>query len=234
MKVLITGSNRGLGFALTHHFLQKGHTVIAGVRNRNNIVNLTQLKEEYRDKLEVIGLDVSDEESVRQASLMVNKKFDSIDVIINNAGILFPKEENIENINMDNFELTFNVNTFGPIRIIKHFLPLLYKGQDKCIINITSEASGLSNCGTNFISYSSSKLALNMVSEKFNNYLKEKNKDIKVFAVHPGRMKTDMGAENGQIEALETAIGIYNIVTGSTKIDHHSIYIDYLGNPMPI
>ena len=149
-------------------------------------------------------------------------------------GILFPKEENIENINMENFELTFNVNTFGTIRIIKHFLPLLYKGKDKCIINITSEASSLSNCGSNFVSYSSSKLALNMVTEKFNNYLKEKNKNIRVFAVHPGRMKTDMGAENGQIEALETAIGIYNIVTGKTIIDHNFKYIDYLGKVMPI
>ena len=90
MKVLITGANRGLGYALTQYFLQKGHTVIAGTRNENNLESLIEVKNKYQDKIEIISLDVSDEESIRQGSIIVDKKFNSIDVIINNAGDTIP------------------------------------------------------------------------------------------------------------------------------------------------
>ena len=54
----------------------------------------------------------------------------------------------------------------------------------------------------------------------------------RVFSVHPGRMKTAMGAENGQIEAAESAEGIYRLAVGEVLADNREIYVDYRGNAM--
>ena len=232
MRVLITGANRGLGFELTELMTSKGHFVLAGVRENGNHNNLLKIQKMYPDLIKILLIDVSEEKSIIKASETVKSEYDSIDVIINNAGILLSREKRIDNLEISEIRKTFDTNTFGPYMVIKYFLPLLYKGEEQCVINISSEAGSISSAGTYYCSYSMSKAALNLMTQMFSKLLQEMN--IRVLAVHPGRMNTDMGADNAQIEPLETALGIYDIITGKIVINSEIKFVDYLGKPMPL
>ncbi|WP_434785827.1 SDR family NAD(P)-dependent oxidoreductase [Bacillus velezensis] len=144
MDILITGANRGLGLGFVEVGLEKGYRVFAGVRdpNEQKRTQLTKLKEKNSNQLEILHLDVTDEESVREAARNVGE---SLDVIINNAAILNGRGTSIEDLDIEAIKLAFDVNTLGPARVIKHFLPLLKKGENQSIINISSEGGSLTN-----------------------------------------------------------------------------------------
>lgn len=232
MKVLITGASRGLGFALSKVFAENGHTVIAGARLDKCNKNLDNLHRKYPDTVEIADFDVLYETSVANAAKVVEEKFGSLDVIINNAAILVGGDKKLEELDINEVSMTLDVNAVGPVRVLKHFIPLICKGKDQVIINVSSEAGSISTCGTSFIAYCMSKAALNMLNQITNNYLKGRN--IRVYAVHPGRMNTDMGAKTAQIEAEESAQGIFDIVTGKREVSCDINFIDYFGRPMPL
>jgi NAD(P)-dependent dehydrogenase (short-subunit alcohol dehydrogenase family) len=114
--------------------------------------------------------------------------------------------------------------------MIQQFLPLLKKGKRKLLINISSEAGSIADSTrTGEMAYCMSKAALNMQSKILHNYLAPKG--IKVLAVHPGWVRTDMGGKDADISAQESAEGIFMLATQTWKADD-TIYLDYRGNPM--
>jgi NAD(P)-dependent dehydrogenase (short-subunit alcohol dehydrogenase family) len=233
MKILITGANRGLGLNLTNYSLRNGHTVFAGVRSIEKVsLPLLELKKQYGSFLELIELDVSFEESVIHAVSAVSAKTNALDVVFNNAGIALERETLIEEIDMEKVLLTFQVNTFGPMRIVKHFLPLIRSGENQVIINISSEAGTVINASPNDYPYCMSKTALNMFSEKIREYLKAEN--IRIYAVHPGWIKTDMGGDMAPGDPAETAAGLFDIIEGRKTVYSKIAFIDYKGQPMPL
>src|SRR5690625_1033366 len=231
MNILITGSNRGLGLSLVKSGLEKGHIIYAGVRDKNEqkIAQLTELKNKYRDQLQIIDLDVTDEESVRTA---VDEVRDSLDVIINNAAILNEREKTIEDLDLEACKLAFDINTLGPIRVIKHFLPILKNGENQSIINISSESGSLTNAYSRDYPYGLSKAALNMLSEKLHVTLKDE--DIQVLSVHPGWMRTDMGGQQATNDPADTAKAMYDLIERQVQIESEHVFIDYQGKPMSI
>lgn len=238
MKVLITGSNRGLGLELTKEGLHRGHVIIATYRKPGD--ELRQLKGVYGDNLFMEVMDVSDYSSVKTARENISKSFESIDVIVNNAAVLFEtkyfKGDPIVDIDLDKYYETFEVNAFGPVRVLKEFMPLVYKGNDRCIVNISTEGAKLKKEGTHYIGYCSSKIAMNMYTQKIYNYFKSRDdtKDIRVFMIHPGRMFTDMGVENAEIPASIPAKGIWDIIERKKDPRLDIPFIDYKGEQMPL
>lgn len=235
MNILITGANRGLGFALTQLAVEMGHTAIAGVRPSSPSDKLMKLKEEFPNKVDIVSIDVTNEEMIRTSASAVGDKHGHLDVIINNAGVRFPHEAPLENINIETFINTFWVNTFGPLMVAKYFISLMYNGADtRYIVNITTRGLCRGNkridYGEKFIAYDASKIALQLISGRLANMLKGEN--IKVYSLHPGSVKTDMGAKNGKIEPRESAEGIMNIITGKVDIPDDILYIDYHGSIM--
>jgi len=237
MTTLITGSNRGLGLELVKDGLERGHTIIATYRNPGN--DLFQLKEMYGERLFMEVMDVSDYDSVKAASERIRLLFDGIDVVVNNAAVLMEtkyfKGDPITEMDLDMFIRTFEINAFGPVRVLKEFMPLLYKGKDRCIVNITSEGAKLKKEGSHYIAYSSSKIALNMYTQKIRNYLQahDETKDIRVYMVHPGRMHTVMGVENAEISASIPSKGIWDIIEKKKDINLDIPFINYMGEQMP-
>ncbi|WP_163538166.1 SDR family oxidoreductase [Gracilibacillus sp. YIM 98692] len=232
LKILVTGANRGLGYHLTKMGLDKGHIVIAGVRNLDQADQLTQLKERFKDSLHLIKLDVTSEQNVIDISNQLKEKYGSLDVVINNAAVLLEREKFIDDLDIDQVLTSFEVNTIGPMRVIKYLLPLLYAGNNQSIINVSSEAGTILNAFPTNYAYSMSKTALNMFSERLREYLK--NKGIQVYAIHPGWMKTDMGGEDAPFDPINTANGIYDIVEEKKKIYSKIAFIDTNGRPMPL
>jgi NAD(P)-dependent dehydrogenase (short-subunit alcohol dehydrogenase family) len=232
MIILITGANRGLGFELTKLFASRGHIAVAGAFAGNSMEDLNTLKGKYPDNVRILPLDITSDKSVEYAVREIGDEFGSLDAIINNAGVLLAKEKNIDELDIDEIRMTFEINTFGHYRIIRDFLPLIYKGSSQCILNITSEASSITNAGYNYCSYSMSKVAATMMSQMFSNFLSEKG--IRVIAVHPGRMNTIMGRETAQMEPDESAKGIYKLITGETKVTGKVKFVDFTGKPMQL
>ena len=232
MKILITGANRGLGIHLVKTALKRGHTVLAGVRMVQETSPINLLKAQYPDYLHTYYLDVTQEESIIKAAKLAAKDVGAIDGIINNAGVLTERGKKIEELDFEQVQFTMDVNVLGPMRVVKHFLPLLYQGDNKAIINISSEAGSIQNAYGGDFSYGVSKAALNMFSVQLSRYVKEK--DICVYAVHPGWIKTDMGGENATGYPDVSANGILDILEGKIAGTSELGFIDFRGREMII
>jgi len=234
LRIVITGANRGLGYQFTKIGLEKGNTIVAGVRVlEEGGKAFRALKERFNERLHIIQLDVTKESTLSAAAHYVRETLGGIDVIINNAGILVERDKTIEDLDMRQLIRTFEVNTFGPMRVIRNFLPLMTpSGEQQAIINISSEAGTILNAFPTNYPYSMSKTALNMFSERLREYLKERG--IRVYAVHPGWMKTDMGGEEAPYDPENTANGVYNIIENKVNVYSKISFIDFNGRPMPL
>jgi NAD(P)-dependent dehydrogenase (short-subunit alcohol dehydrogenase family) len=227
----ITGADKGLGFALTQHFLRAGTRVFAGQYHADG--DSAALAGAFPQTFTPISLDVTELDSVRAAARRVAELTPSLDLLINNAGVHLETRTPLPELDLSELALfaTLNVNTFGPLRVVQQFLPLLEKGEGRLIINISSEAGSIANCWRESeFAYSMSKAALNMQSRILQNSLKPRG--FKVLAVHPGWMRTDMGGAEAAIHADEAAEGIFQLATKNWGPDD-AIYMDYLGQPLP-
>lgn len=227
--VFISGANRGLGLALTKHFLRAGFQVFAGIRSTSS--GIETLLVEFPKTLTVISLDVAEMASIQQAAADVAAKTSALGVLINNAAI-YPAAANatLENLDLSDghLEKIMTVNAFGPLRLTQQLLPLLEAGARKTVINISSEAGSIADCWrAGEYAYCMSKTALNMQTRLLHNALQPKG--FKVLALHPGWMQTDMGGPNAPTPAEQSAEGIFQRVM-EDKTPNENIYLDYQGN----
>jgi NAD(P)-dependent dehydrogenase (short-subunit alcohol dehydrogenase family) len=225
---LITGAGRGLGLCLAWLFMEKGFTVFAGQYQVTE--GLAALVGKGRPDLHLVPLDVTDERSVEVGAGTVGSLCSGLDVLINNAAVCEDEGGKIEQVDFDCVARILNVNTIGPLRVTRAFLPLLRAGGMKTIVNMSSEAGSIAACWRKgMFGYSMSKAALNMQSKLLHNYLADDG--FRVLALHPGWMKTDMGGKNADIEPEEAAQGIFSIVFGQA-LSPSMIYCDYRGHPL--
>ena len=230
--VFITGADKGLGFALTTRFLAAGFHVFAGAYFLPDS-ELPALRAQHPQTLTIIPLNVSHMVSIRAAVKRVAKQASGLDVLINNAGVHLEQEETpLEQLDLADrhLEKTLAVNTFGPLRMTQQFLPLLAQSGRKLIINISSEAGSIADCGRDReFAYCMSKSALNMQSKLLQNALRPQG--IKLLAVHPGWMRTDMGGPQAWISADQSAEGIFQLATRVWS-PGDPIYLDYEGKAL--
>lgn len=236
MKLLVTGASRGLGLELTTAALKHGHQVLATwLGAPEDPSALEALAKEYPGKLDIEIMDVTKEDQVSA----VAERTKSLDWIVNSAGVLMESKYNhqdpIVNLDVARYRKTLDVNSVGPAIVLKHFAGLVYQSADPCIINVTSEAGHLCPGGYEYMMYSISKHAANMLTQQYRNYLvsNESTKNVRIFMLHPGRMNTVMGAENAQIEPNESAEGIMRILEGKINPQMEIPFINYKGEPMP-
>lgn len=242
MRILITGANRGLGYELAAAACARGHQVLACVRNPESSgtgsqLRLQSLVEQYPGQLTIVPLDVTSERSVSAASSYArDNNWHHIDAVINSAAILLGREQKLEELDFAQVEDSFRTNLFGPMLVMKHFLPLLSAGGEgserPCVINISSEAGSYKGAYGGDYSYALSKSALNMFTAQLRSLLAPRN--AAVYAVHPGWIRTDMGGSKAPGDAAESANGILNIVEGNVVPDSGALFIDHRGKTMPL
>ena len=197
---LVVGSNHGLGYTVVKQYLEQGWKVFGTVLPGCIEVH-KELADTFGDALTSVEMDVSTDESVIAGIDIIKENTDKLDVIINVAGIL-PRDSALplEEVNLDGFVKTFNINTMGALRIAKYALPLLRKGDEKVMLNVSSAGGSLMHI-TKLdpttddypYAYCMSKAALNMGSAILQRYVKPDG--IKIICIHPGQMKTPMNAD---------------------------------------
>jgi NAD(P)-dependent dehydrogenase (short-subunit alcohol dehydrogenase family) len=228
VKILITGATRGLGLALTEYFLKKKCSVLALCRNRDIPKKLDQLKCDYRYDLNFIFCDLSDLSQIDNIHSQAVKFSDKIDIVINNAGVLF-KDESIRRGLKDNFLESMQVNAMAPFMILQALLPLLERSSDPKVLNISS-LSGITSRIKSFnglYSYKISKASLNMMTK----LLALELKDVIIVCVDPGKVQTDMGSPDADITAEESAAGIFDLAA-NLKIENSASFFNYNGNKL--
>jgi NAD(P)-dependent dehydrogenase (short-subunit alcohol dehydrogenase family) len=232
MNILITGANRGLGYEMTSEALERGHSVIAGVRKPNERnEKLSLLATAYKGQLEIVQLDVADEESIAAAASRMKQLGGSLSAIVNNAAILVGRDSSIEELDMADMIDTLEINLLGPMRVVKHFLPLL---TDKAasIINISSDAGSITNAYAGDYPYAISKSALNMFSKQLHAYVQERG--IQVLSIHPGWIRTDMGGASAPNDPRNSAFGILDLMERKIVTNNPFRFVDHAGHTMPI
>jgi NAD(P)-dependent dehydrogenase (short-subunit alcohol dehydrogenase family) len=232
MNIVITGANRGLGYELTLAAAQRGHKVIAGIRSPQPEGKLFELISRFPGQIEAVQLDVCREETIAHLAERLLAERQTVDAVINNAGILLGRGVAIEEMPMEDVIRSFEINLFGPMMVIKHLLPLMPDGKSRAVINISSEAGSISNAYGGDYPYAISKTAINMFSKQLNKYVSDRG--IRVYAIHPGWIKTDMGGEKAPGDPAESAGSIIDILEIKIEIDPESFFINFKGEPMPI
>lgn len=228
----VTGAERGIGAALVKQLLLHGFTVIAGTYLKE-YEELTFLKQMYSDRLYQVELDVSSEDSVRNASNFVSELTDSLDILINNAAIIGNKTATLTDaIDFEEIQQVYNVNALGALRMSNRFIEPLMNSQHKLIVNISSEAGSIGQCHrTGWFAYAMSKSALNMQSALIHNQIKVEGGQVLI--LHPGAVQGRLsGALNARspLTPDDSAVNMIKLILGHAQYrDQHPAYIDYMG-----
>ncbi len=230
-SVLITGAARGLGLCFTRKYLKDGFLVFAGSRDLK-AASLMELQKEYPDTLIPLMLEVTDTEAVAAAARTVAGYTAKLDIIINNAAVHNSSSfEILEKADIDDCLMVYDINSLGPLRVVKEFLPFLRSNPGAKVINISSESGSISTCGRDKeFDYCMSKAALNMASKLLSNYLKKDQ--VIVLAVHPGWMRTDMGGSKATLDPYETACRLVELFESRKDLEG-PVFIDNQGKEYP-
>ena len=171
-NIFITGGNRGIGKGLVEQF-SKNHNVIFTARDKKQAQIIVDSFE--HDNADYVIMDVGENESVQNGVKNLKSKMSSVDILINNAGILIPglkHKINAIDTDMDTIMETFNINTVGVLRVCKAITPFMQPNSR--IINISSGMGQLEGMGTGSLAYRLSKTALNAMTIVLSQELMEK------------------------------------------------------------
>ena len=225
-SVLITGADRGIGFALCRCFLKSGWLVFAG-RYMEDWTELDELKEEYGESLSLVNLDVGNQKSVSEAAKMVGEQIDCLDMLVNCAGIF-------QNGGSEATIRCLNINTFGPIRMVEAFLPLMEQGERRLCF-FSSEAGSITLAHRKGdISYCVSKTCLNMAVRLMFEKLQPLGYRFRLY--HPGWVRTYMSGQKsteGNFEPEESAAAAYEQFTSDRNWEDVLIMSDVSGEIWP-
>ena len=190
--VVVTGSNRGIGYELCKQFNERGDSVIALCRKTSPQLNLLGVRV-------IEGIDVSDQNALARLSDTLPK----VDVLVNNAGILH--RDNLQSASKSSLFSQFEVNAIGPLSITQALLSKL-SGGSKVVIVTSRMGSVQDNSSGGMYGYRMSKAAVNMFGKSLAIDLKPQG--IAVALLHPGYVRTDMTGGQGFISAVDSAAGL--------------------------
>lgn len=183
--VLITGASSGIGSSSARIFASNNYNVI--INYKSNDLKANELKEELEDKYKIKVLlcktDISSEEDVIAMFNTIKENFETLDVIVNNAGISI--DQPLEDKTSKEFSEILNTNLIGPFLVIKYGSKLMEKGS---IINVAS-TNGIDTEYIESVDYDASKAGVISLTRNFANILAP---NIRVNAVAPGWVNTEM------------------------------------------
>ena len=216
---VITGANRGIGNQWVVQLLDEGWKVYAGYRE-----NLDGLQVIENNNLISLRLDVRNNQSVEK---FVENISGGVDLLINNAGVPDGRWRNLTEID-DEWALdVFNINSLGPVRMVKALYPKMGGSNLTTVIMTSSLMGSIDDChmGKSY-AYRASKTALNMFTVAMKKECIEDNISFIIF--HPGWVKTRMGGDRAPVEIKESVDGMMKVLNKHT-IEDSGVFIQYDG-----
>ncbi len=218
---IVTGANRGLGFETARQLAQRGFRVYLTARRREDAqAAAATLVAEGLDVVPGV-VDVSSDDSVDAFAREVIDELPRIDVLVNNAGAIFESTNDrgdegsasVFVVSPATVLAAFETNTLGAYRMSRHVLPRMNEAGTGRIVNVSSGMGALTDMGSGWPAYRISKTALHAVTRQFDAVAEP---GVKVNAVCPGWVRTDMGGASATRSVPEGAAGI---VTAATLAD---------------
>ena len=222
-STLITGSNRGIGLELVRQYAAAGWRVLASCRNPDAASELRELAS-GRQTVSLHALDVSDGESVERLARDLDGQ--PIDVLVNNAGVIGPRNQSFGTNDYDGWIDAFRINTLGAMRMCEAFVENVARSEKKLIIAVTSGMGSIGDSGGGSYAYRSSKAALNMVIH--NVALDLRARGIIACVINPGWVQTDMGGPGAGISVEESVSKMRDIFDRLTPEDTGK-FLNYRG-----
>ena len=222
MNIVITGASRGIGKAIAEKFLSENHTVLICSSNETK---LAELKIQFSSIITFV-CDVSKKNEVVAFADFVLQNFESIDVLINNAGVFLPGKVHDEEDGI--LEKTMQTNLYSAYYLTQKLVPSMIAKRNGYIFNMCSVASikAYPNCG----SYSVSKFALLGFSKCLREELKEYN--IKVTSILPGATLTDSWSGTDLPESrFSKSEDIADLIYSITQLSAFSVVEDLVIRP---
>jgi NAD(P)-dependent dehydrogenase (short-subunit alcohol dehydrogenase family) len=217
---LITGANKSIGFETARQLLQEGYYVYLGSRDlQKGQQAVDQLTSEGLKQVEAIAIDVDAPDSITRARQVLGTKTQSLDVLINNAGVSGGFPQTSLSTAPEVFKQVFETNVFGAIATTQAFIDLLQQSPTPRIVNVTSGLGSLTlhNDPTwkyyhvKGAAYTSSKAALNAYSIVLAYDLRDTA--FKVNVVDPGYTATDFNHHSGTGTVPDAAARVVKAAT---------------------
>jgi NAD(P)-dependent dehydrogenase (short-subunit alcohol dehydrogenase family) len=203
-RVLVTGSNTGIGFETARMLALKGADVILACRNtEKGKTALDRIRAETPGaNLDLVKLDLASLASVRECAQTVLNKYDRLDILVNNAGLMMPPFQRTE----DGFELQFGTNVLGHFALTGLLFPLIEASSDARVVWLSSVAHLSGKIDFNNLNaeqkyskwgaYGQSKLADLMLAYEMQRRLEGKGLPIISLASHPGGTNSELARNN--------------------------------------
>lgn len=214
LVAVVTGANRGIGLEVVRQLAQRGMRVILGARDLEKGKAAARSLTHERGAVFPHQLDVTDQQSIDRLLREVTTDFGRLDVLVNNAGILYDTWEEAITADLNTVHMALETNLFGTWRLCQAFLPLLRQSAAGRIVNVSSEGGSLASVGGGTPAYSVSKAALNALTRILAAELA--GTAILANAICPGWVATDMGGGGGR----PIAQGAAGIVWAATLPRH--------------
>ncbi|MDH5631093.1 MAG: SDR family oxidoreductase [Gammaproteobacteria bacterium] len=196
--IVITGASSGIGLELTRQLSTQGNHIYAICRQATDELKATNASI-------IDGIDLTEEQSYESIQKALENV--SIDVLINNAGILF--NESLSNMNFEQIETQMTINAIAPMKVTMALLNHLSSGS-KILMTTSRMGSIEDNTSGGYYGYRASKTALNSFTKSL--AIDLKNKGISVGLVHPGFVQTKMTGFNGDITVEQSANGYIKLI----------------------
>jgi NAD(P)-dependent dehydrogenase (short-subunit alcohol dehydrogenase family) len=204
--IIVTGSSSGIGFEAAKALAEKNAAIIIAVRNEEKGKHaIERIKEAYAGtRVELMLLDLADLKSVKEFADTFKKKYNRLDLLINNAGVMIPPYSKTK----DGFELQFGTNHLGHFALTGLLIDPILKTEGSRIVNVSSGAHRYGNINFDdlnwekrkykkWTSYGDSKIANLYFTYELQRKLKKKDTDTIVTAAHPGITMTDLQRHSG-------------------------------------
>tara|TARA_Y100000588_G_scaffold831_1_gene1113 strand:- start:2093 stop:2794 length:702 start_codon:yes stop_codon:yes gene_type:complete len=225
--VVITGANRGIGLEFVSQYLADGWQVYGCCRRPESATQLAGLAS--NSALSIHELDVGNPDSVEKLALALSEQ--SIDLLINNAGIYGGERQSFGDIDYAQWAQVLEVNTLGPYRVSTALANQVGNSEQRLMVNVSSAMGSIERytTGGHYI-YRSSKAALNMVTVNLAHDLRSRG--ITVLSVHPGWVRTDMGGSSADISTQTSVAGLRQLIRNAT-IEDSGRFFSWDGSALP-
>jgi retinol dehydrogenase-12 len=203
--ILITGATSGIGKVTATELAKTGAHILLLARNKEKALHTKEeiIKETKNENIDIFIADLSSLQKVRNVSAEINSKYERLDVLINNAGLMLTSKREVS---VDGNELTLATNHLGPFLLTALLFDLVKKSDHGRIINLSSEAYKMGKADFGNIqlktgysamwAYANSKLDNLLFTKELARRIKKQGLNISVNAMHPGVVATGFGQKS--------------------------------------
>jgi NAD(P)-dependent dehydrogenase (short-subunit alcohol dehydrogenase family) len=211
-RIVVTGISRGVGFETAKLFLREGATILGVARDPERLERVRRELDPSGAALFVLAADLTERDAAPRVAAAVEQRFGALDVLFSNAAVQIDGDvKGVSAVSETTMEQAFAANLWAPYRLARALLPLLRRGSEPRLVNVSSGAGNFESMRSLDIpSYRLTKWALNGLTMLL---AKELAGAVAVNAFDPGWVKTDLGGPNAPGHPRESALGALAIVT---------------------